>query len=141
MEELKWYYLTNILVGSKEDNVILKTSVAQSAGVAEYTDCISAEWEYSLNRCPGYDTKQSGGEAPVMLVIWRTPSLPSLSGPFWLGVVVRDRVLSMDHLEVVDISSSSCRAANTDIPDPLSPLLSIIHRLWQVFRTTSRILT
>ena len=30
-------------------------------------------------------------------------------------------------------SSSSCRAANTDIPDPLSPLLPIIHRLWQVF--------
>ena len=27
-------------------------------------------------------------------------------------------------------SSSSCRAASTDIPDPLSPLLPIIHRLW-----------
>ena len=27
------------------------------------------------------------------------------------------------------------------IPDPLSPLLPIIHRLWQVFRATSRILT
>ena len=38
-------------------------------------------------------------------------------------------------------SSSSCRAASTDIPDPLSPLLPIIHRLWQVFRATSRILT
>ena len=37
--------------------------------------------------------------------------------------------------------SSSCRAASTDIPDPLSPLLPIIHRLWQVFRATSRILT
>ena len=33
--------------------------------------------------------------------------------------------------------SSSCRAARTDIPDPLSPLLPIIHRLWQVFRATS----
>ena len=31
-------------------------------------------------------------------------------------------------------SSSSCRAASTDIPDPLSPRLPIIHRLWQVFR-------
>ena len=31
--------------------------------------------------------------------------------------------------------------ASTDIPDPLSPLLPIIHRLWQVFRPTSRILT
>ena len=28
-------------------------------------------------------------------------------------------------------SSSSCRAASTDIPDPLSPLLPIVHRLWQ----------
>ena len=26
-------------------------------------------------------------------------------------------------------SSSSCRAASTDIPDPLSPLLPIIHPL------------
>ena len=37
--------------------------------------------------------------------------------------------------------SSSCRAASTDIPDPLSPLLPIIHRPRQVFRDTSRILT
>ena len=33
-------------------------------------------------------------------------------------------------------TSSSCRAASTDIPDPLSPRLPIIHRLWQVFRVT-----
>ena len=39
------------------------------------------------------------------------------------------------------ISSSSCRAISTDIPDPLSPLLPIVHRLRQVFRATSRILT
>ena len=30
-------------------------------------------------------------------------------------------------------SSSSCRAGSTDIPDPLSPLLPIVHRLRQVF--------
>ena len=30
--------------------------------------------------------------------------------------------------------SSSCPAASTDIPDPLSPLLPIIHHSWQVFR-------
>ena len=41
--------------------------MAQSAGVAEYTDCISSE--DSQNECPGYDTKQSGDEAPVMLEI------------------------------------------------------------------------
>ena len=38
-------------------------------------------------------------------------------------------------------SSSSCRAASMDIPDPLSPPLPIVHRLWQVFRATSSILT
>ena len=38
-------------------------------------------------------------------------------------------------------SSSSYRAVSTDIPDPLSPLLPIVHRLWQVFRATSHILT
>ena len=36
---------------------------------------------------------------------------------------------------------SSRRAASTDIPDSLSPILPIVHHLWQVFRTTSRILT
>ena len=39
------------------------------------------------------------------------------------------------------IKSSSFRAANTDIPDPLSPLLPIVHRHWQVFRATFSILT
>ncbi len=38
-------------------------------------------------------------------------------------------------------SSSSCRAASTDIPNPLSPLLPIIHRLRQVFRVTSCVFT
>ena len=31
-------------------------------------------------------------------------------------------------------SSSSCRASSMDIPDPLSPLFPIVHRLRQVFR-------
>ena len=38
-------------------------------------------------------------------------------------------------------SSSSCRAASTDILDHLSPLLPIIHRLRQVFWVTSCVLT
>ncbi len=36
------------------------------------------------NGFPGYDTKQSDGDAPVMLELWRirsTSSLPSLPGP------------------------------------------------------------
>ena len=41
------------------------------------------------NECPRYDTKQSDGEAPVMLELWgmqSIPSLPSLPGPLYLLV-------------------------------------------------------
>ena len=31
------------------------------------------------------------------------------------------------------ISSSSCRAANMDLPDPLLPVFPIIHCTWLVF--------
>ena len=41
----------------------------------------------------------------------------------------------------ISSSSSSCRTGSTDIPGPLSPLFPIVRRLWQVFWTTSRILT
>ena len=46
------------------------------------------------NECPGYDTKQSDGEIPAMLELWgvrSTPSLPSLPGPLWPGVVAPDK--------------------------------------------------
>ena len=38
-------------------------------------------------------------------------------------------------------SSSSCRAISTDISEPLSPLLLIVHCFWQVFQATSSICT
>ena len=47
-----------------------------------------------LHKCPGYDTKQSDGEVPVMLELWgmwSTPSPPLLPGPLWNGVVGPDR--------------------------------------------------
>ena len=46
------------------------------------------------NECPGYDYKQYNGEALVMLKLWgmrSAPSLPSLSGSLWPGVVASDR--------------------------------------------------
>ena len=58
------------------------------------------------NEYPGYDIKQSDGEAPVILEHWgmqSTPSLASLPGPLWSGVVVPDRILSMDQIELFDI--------------------------------------
>ena len=50
------------------------------------------------NECPGYKTKQSDGEFPVMPGPWGirgTPSLPLLPGPLCPGVVAPDWVLSM----------------------------------------------
>ena len=50
------------------------------------------------NESPGYDTKQSDGEVPVMLGLWEmgsTPSLPLLPGPLCPRVVAPDRALSM----------------------------------------------
>ena len=47
------------------------------------------------HRVSCYGTKQSDGEAPAMLEIWRmrnTPWLPSLPGSFWLEMVASDRV-------------------------------------------------
>ena len=44
----------------------------------------------------GYDTKQSDGEAPIILGLWEmrsTPSLSSLPGPLWPEVVAPDKGL------------------------------------------------
>ena len=64
-----------------------------------HTDCISA-------KCPGYDTKQSNGEAPVMLELWgmqSTSSLPLLPCPLWSGVGAPDRIPPMGQVELLDI--------------------------------------
>ena len=65
--------------------------IAQSAGAVEYT----------AEECPGYDTKQSDGEAPVILELWGMWStLSLLPGPIWLGEVAPDRVLFMGQIEL-----------------------------------------
>ena len=44
------------------------------------------------NHCPGYDIKQSYGEAPVMLELWEMRSTPSLLPvPLWPGAVAPER--------------------------------------------------
>ena len=46
------------------------------------------------NECPGYDTKQSDGEVPIILELWEMqsiPSLPSPQDPLWLGEVAPDK--------------------------------------------------
>ena len=57
-------------------------------------------------RMSWYDTKQSDGEVPVILELWRiwsTPSLPSLPDPLCTGVVAPDRVLSMGQIELISV--------------------------------------
>ena len=41
--------------------------IAQSVEAVECTDCTSANGVTPPNECPGYDTKQSDGEVPVIL--------------------------------------------------------------------------
>ena len=73
-----------------------KIILAQSTEAVEYTD-------YPPNECPGYDTKQSDGELPVMVELWgmqSTPLLPLLPSPLWPGVIAPDWVLSMNQIEL-----------------------------------------
>ena len=83
---------------------ILIQYIAQSAGAVEYIDLISAEGYDARNENPGYDTKQSDGEASAMLELLGmriTPSLSSLPGPIWPRVVASDRVLNCSYAKLV----------------------------------------
>ena len=45
-------------------------TLAQLTGAVQYTNCISAERYDTPNEYPGYDTKRSDSESPV-LELWR----------------------------------------------------------------------
>ena len=52
----------------------------------------------------GYDPKQSDGEVILKPLGMRTtPSLSSLPGLLWLGVVISDRVLTIGQIELNSI--------------------------------------
>ena len=80
---------------------------AKSAGIVEYTDCVSAEGlRLPTNECPRYDARESDGETPVMLELWvirSTPSLPLLPGPLWRGVVAPESSYLLGETELFDI--------------------------------------
>ena len=70
--------------------------------ILEIISC-PVDWCCRIYECPENETKQSDSETPVMLGLWgmwSTPSLPSVRGPLWPGVVVPDRVLSMGQIEL-----------------------------------------
>ena len=54
------------------------------------------------DECPGYDTKQSDGEAPVMMELW---GMQNVNYPF-ISIAPRvasNRVLTMGQIELFDI--------------------------------------
>ena len=60
----------------------------------------------SPNECPCYDTKQSDGDATVMLELWQMGStllMPSLPALLCSGVVAPDRVFSMGQIELKSV--------------------------------------
>ena len=61
--------------------------MAQSVGAEEYTDCLSTEGWYSPNEYPGYYTKQSDDQAPVMLKIWGVRNTPFIAISPWSTLV------------------------------------------------------
>ena len=80
--------------------LILMHCSAHLPGVAEYTDCISAEGKTTSQPVSWYETKQSDDAASVFELwgMWSTPSLPLLPGPLKARVEVPDSVLSMSKL-------------------------------------------
>ena len=94
-----WLSTIKMSLDVTNDYFIPLLPLARLAWAVEDTDCFSAEGlTPHPNECPGYHTKQSDAEVPVMLELrgmWSTPTLPSLPGPIWPGVVAPNRVLSM----------------------------------------------
>ena len=79
----------------------------------------------------------------VFKCIWGSSSSRMVKALYCDIVVSKFEHLSRYFVHVKNISSSSsssCHAASMDIPDPLLPLLPIVHRFWSVLRDTSRIL-
>ena len=86
-------------------NVKFAPSASGAVEAIEYTYCISAEGKEPplLNECHAYDTKQSDYEVPVMVKLWgmwSTPSLPSLPGPLWPGMITPERILYIGQIEL-----------------------------------------
>ena len=73
----------NIVYSSTFFKEINSDGISQNTvSMAFFIDCsvsFSPERYDSSNECPGYDTKQSDGEVPVMLELWGMRSTPSLT--------------------------------------------------------------
>ena len=94
MDTVKWF---NNSISSIDGTRTVTTTPGQSVVL------LAGTVEYPPNDCPGYDTKQSDGEAPV-----NGGALENVEYPFiaitprstLTGVVVPDRVPSIDRIEL-----------------------------------------
>ena len=70
----------------------------------EDANCNSSEGQDPLTECPGYDTKLSDGEVPVLKFwgMWNIPLLPLFPGSLWHGMIIPVRVPSMGQIEIFD---------------------------------------
>ena len=108
-----WENSCFILTGRSNLHMVDHQSIAVHALRMRILTLLSADkislriYELTLpNESLGYDTKESDGEASLMLELWgmrSTPSLPSLLGPLWHGVVAPDRVLYMSKIKLFEI--------------------------------------
>ena len=95
---------------------------------------------------PGISVLIAWQDDDFLITVWKWMTEVELSYKSYIVIIgiiqlYANQLIISIRITCVKSSSSSCHAASTDIPDPLSPLLSIVHCLWQVFRATSRILT
>ena len=73
--------------------VFIQLRYHMHACAVDYSDSISSE-------CPGYDTKKSDIDAPVILKLWGMRSIRSV--PIWTGVTAPNSVLSKSQIERFD---------------------------------------
>ena len=86
------------------------------------------------NECLRYDSKQSDGEVPVMHELWGiqgTPSLTSLTGPLYPGVVVPDRFLFMGPLKLNYVLIENWILCSGTIFD-IETVLTLIWIVWHL---------
>ena len=76
------------------------------------------------------------------LILWHINHCRLFNAKFSLNIYIKYILFSLVLFYGLSTSSSSsCRTTNTDIPDPLTPLLPIVHCFRQVLRASYRILT
>ena len=105
--------------------------LCQLPSLCSFANCPSGFYRTSLT--PHFRSRQRSQLQALCLVLCQNRQRYRLLG--WLLTLCHNYTSAFEKIS----SSSSCRATSTDIPDPLSPLFPIVHRLWYIFRVTSRI--